>query len=124
MPFGIVTYNDQGQPICEECGLAFDRVVSHIRQAHNMDGRQYKKKYGLDLKKGICSAQSAEKSRIQNKINFDLVVTQNLIEKGENSRYVKGSSGYKKEYVSEQTRQRLRSQWLRIGKPFKKGGGR
>lgn len=60
--------------------------------------------FGFDLKKGICSKESSEKSRIKALENYDKVIAVNLTQKGVKSRFVKGDKGSTKEQVSEQTR--------------------
>lgn len=104
MPSGIIQYNQDGLPICEICNKAFRRVIAHVRQKHNMNEREYKKQFGFDLRKGICSKESSELSRQKVLENSELCIVQNLISSGEISRFKKGSKGRTKEQVSEQTR--------------------
>ena len=65
MAYGILEYNEEGKPKCEICGKFFNRVISHVRQKHFLNEREYKKQFGFELKKGICSKESSEKSRIK-----------------------------------------------------------
>lgn len=102
---GIIRYDSVGNPICELCGGSFSRLLSHVRQVHSISARDYKVKYGLDVKKGICSKVSSERSRLMVIQNFDKVVTGNLISGGSKTRYSKGH-GIKK-YFSEQSRLRI-----------------
>ena len=104
MSYGAIEYNDSGQPKCEICGEHFNRVLSHVRQKHKMNEKKYKKSYGLDLHKGICSKESSEKSRASVVANYDNVVSNNLIKRGEPTRFKDGSKGRTKDKVSEQTR--------------------
>jgi len=113
MAYGIIEYNEEGKPKCEICGEHFDRVVSHVRQVHEMSALEYKKKFGFDTSKGICSLSSKLKSRDRVFENYDKVVADNLIKKGSSTRYKKGSKGRTRDKVSEQTR-------LRLGKQFQK----
>ena len=53
MSYGIIEYDDSGKPICEICKKSFNRVLSHVRQAHQMSEREYKLAFGFDLVKGI-----------------------------------------------------------------------
>lgn len=108
MAYGVIEYDDKGKPICEICGKSFHRVLSHVRQKHDMNEREYKLKFGFDLKKGICSRFSKELSRIAVEENYDKVVVQNLNKKGQKSRFKKGDKGRTKDKVSEQTRIRLK----------------
>lgn len=114
MAYGVVEYNEYGQPMCEICGKHFTRVVLHVRQKHQIAERDYKIQFGFDLKKGICSAESSERSRIKAFENYDKVIAINLKVKGQKSRFEKGSKGRTKEQVSEQTRIKLKE---RLKKP-------
>jgi len=104
MGYGIVEYDENGNPICEICGKAFKRVLSHVRQKHDMDEKTYKKINGFDLRKGICSKESSEATRKKTLENYDKCIGENLIKKGEKSRFDIGSKGRTKDKVSEQTR--------------------
>lgn len=126
MAYGIIEYDDAGKPICEICGKAFNRVLSHVRQKHDMSEREYKLEFGFDLYKGICSLESAQKSREKALEYYDIVIAQNLINNGSKTRFVKGSKGRTKDKVSPQTRNALKE---RLKKPFmvevlKKNGSR
>ena len=104
MTKGIIEYNEDGNPKCEICGKYFTRVITHVRQKHNMLEREYKKRFGLDLKKGICSKRSSQKSRDNVIKNYSTCIKSNLIEKGVGTRRKKGDKGKTKDMVSEQTR--------------------
>jgi hypothetical protein len=114
MSYGVIEY-ENGKPICEICGKAFNRVISHVRQKHDMSEKEYKTEFGFDLHKGICSLESAEKSRIKALENYDLVIAQNLINNGSQTRFAKGSKGRTKDKISEQTRNALKE---RLKKPY------
>lgn len=104
MTFGIIEYNAEGLPMCEICGQYFDRVLSHVRQKHNMQAREYKELYGFDLIKGITSQKSKLKSREAALKNYDEVIARNLLEKGKATRFNEGCTGRTSDQVSEQTR--------------------
>ncbi len=107
---GVIEYNELGQPKCEICNSYYTRVLTHVRQKHNMNEKEYKKRFGFDSKKGICSKQSSEKSRNRVFEKYDVCVEKNLLENGKNTRYIKNSNrGRTKEMVSEQTRIMLRN---------------
>lgn len=105
--YGTIEYNQDGMPKCEICGKHFKRVLPHVRQKHNLNQRDYKKQFGFDVKKGICSQESAEKSRDAVIAHYDLVVAENLVGGGEKTRFKAGDKGRTKDQVSEQTRLRL-----------------
>lgn len=108
MKKGIIEYDKSGKPICHICGKAFDRVTTHARQVHGISAREYKLKFGLDLKKGICSINSKNKSSKAVFCNYEKCINSNLLEKGKNNRFVNGCKGRTKEKVSEETRIRLK----------------
>jgi hypothetical protein len=102
--YGKVEYDKEGKPICEICGKSFHRVLSHVRQKHDMSEQEYKKKFGLDLLKGICSEKSSSIAREKVYENYDKCISKNLIKGGQKSRFKKGSDGRTQPMVSEQTR--------------------
>lgn len=107
MAYGIIEFNQDGLIKCEICGQYFKRVLGHVRQKHFMTEREYKIYYGFDLKKGITSKESKQKSRDAVMKNYEKCIENNLIKKGNSHRYKKGDAGRTKNMVSEQTRQRL-----------------
>ena len=104
MSYGNIEYNEEGNPKCEICGKFFKRVLSHVRQKHEINEKEYKTNYGFDLIKGICSKESSEKSRASALKNYDKVIAVNLLKNGEATRFKDGSKGRTKDKVSEQTR--------------------
>lgn len=108
MGFGVIEYDQSGKPKCEICGRYFNRVLSHVRQKHSMNEREYKKAYGFDLSKGICSKESSNKTRIKTLLNYEKCISINLKKKGESYRFKMGSVGRIKSMVSAQTRNFLK----------------
>lgn len=104
MAHGIIEYNSNGLPKCELCGKFFIRVLSHVRQKHNITAREYKKLYGFDLIKGIISEESRKKSREAVYKNYEEVISINLLHKGDKTRFKKGNQGRTRDQVSEQTK--------------------
>lgn len=107
MSYGVIEYNEAGKPKCEICGKHYDRVLTHVRQKHQLSEKQYKKQWGFDLTNGICSASSSERTRIKTKENFDKCIKLNLLAKGKTTRYKVGSKGRTRDKLSEQTKRRL-----------------
>ncbi len=118
MSIGIIKYNEDGLPMCEICGKHFKRVTYHVRQVHGISARDYKKAYGFDLIKGICSASSSQKTSEQTISNYEKVIVPNLLNGGKETRFKDGSKGRTKDKVSEQTYIRLKQ--LRQNYLFKK----
>lgn len=105
---GIIRYDSNGKPICELCGKSFNRLLCHVRQKHDLSEKQYKSRFGLDLHKGICSKESAERTRIKTLSNYDTCIKRNLVDRGEGTRFTKGHEGRTKDKISEQTLRRLK----------------
>jgi hypothetical protein len=108
MAYGKIEYNKQGKAKCEICGEFFHRPAGHARQKHDIDAYSYKKKFGLETVKGICSPASAAKSRKLNAIHYQKVVVDNLHDKGKDTRFVDGCSGRTIEQVSAETMVKLK----------------
>jgi hypothetical protein len=104
MAYGVIEYNEDGQPMCEICGNYFNRVIAHTRQKHHISEKEYKLQFGFNLRKGICSKESSEKSRERVFENYEQCIGKNLELLGQKSRFKVGSEGRTKEKVSEQTR--------------------
>lgn len=104
MAYGVIEYDAQGNPICEICKKSFRRVLTHVRQKHNMNERAYKRKFGFDLSKGICSKESSELSSIMVYSNYERCINRNLIKRGVKTRFKKGDPGRTRDQVQEQTR--------------------
>ena len=114
MAYGKIEYNERGEPKCEICGLFFKRVTAHSRQIHNVNAKYYKKMFGLDSKKGVCSQESSEKTREKTFINYDKCIGGNLLLNGVKSRFKEGEG--KEKYISEQTKIMLRERLNNIQK--------
>ena len=106
MAYGIIEYDAAGLPKCELCGEYFNRVVSHVRQKHDLTAREYKKQFGFDVSKGICSAESSLLTREKTLSNYDKCISRNII--GHNHKFKKHHKGRTRDQVSEQTRIMLR----------------
>jgi len=106
--YGIIEYDKNGKPICEICKKSFKRVLTHARQKHFICEKEYKLRFGLDIGKGICSKESAERSRDATLANYDTCIGKNLLHCGSKTRFIKGWEGRPKDKVQEQTRIRLK----------------
>ena len=84
--YGELKYSEDGKPICHICGMAFDKVLSHVWQVHDMTEQEYKKQFGLETTKGIMSEKSTALARQRNEENYGVVVEENLLMAGEKTR--------------------------------------
>ena len=107
-PKGEIRYTNEGDVICHICGRAFARLLTHVRQYHEMSEKEYKREYGLILYKGIISEKSRDKSRKAVELNYDKVVGDNLINKGKSTRFKLGDEGRTKNKISMQEMNRLK----------------
>jgi hypothetical protein len=107
MSYGIIEYDENGNPICEICKKSFKRVLSHVRQKHFVSEKEYKLTFGFDLHKGICSEDSAELSRNATLANYDKCIGKNLLANGSKTRFTKGHEGRTGDKIQEQTRLRF-----------------
>jgi len=110
MAQGIIRYDRTGKPICEICGQAFSRVLNHAHQKHQISAVEYKRRFGLDLRKGICSQDSHMLSRKRVFENYSLCIASNLLGQGKKTRFNIGSQGRTKDKISPQTLLRLKQQ--------------
>lgn len=90
---GEVEYDDEGKLICHICGRAFRRLSSHAFRGHGVSAYTYKEMFGLNNNTGLLIESTKEMLREYNKNNYEKVVKENLINKGKDSRFKKGSKG-------------------------------
>lgn len=106
--YAEISYDHEGKPICHICGKSFKKLMTHVWQKHNMSAYDYKKTFGLETTKGIMCQESVEIARLRNKQNYDKVVKENLLTKGEPKRFQIGWEGRTKDKVSPMTRKKLK----------------
>jgi len=96
--------NDKEKIQCVICGEWFRKVGAHITQKHGMTAREYREKYGFDVKKGQLPKDLKEKLG-KNAIKNE---TYKNLEKGKIFRFKKGdkAGNYKR---SKQTLLRLKT---------------
>lgn len=108
---GEIEYDKNGLPKCHICGKSFKKLMSHVWQKHNMLSYEYKKHFGLETTKSIMWKGSVELARKRNLENYDKVVTENLLKKGQDTRFKKGHKGRTKDQVSLRTERKLKENW-------------
>ena len=90
MTKGIQEYDKLGRPVCKICGLGFDRLICHTRQAHGIPGPEYREVFGFCKSFSFISKRSKEKARARALSHFSTVIEGNLIQGGTNERFQKG----------------------------------
>lgn len=106
-PVGEIRYDSEGNLICHICGRSYKRLLTHVRQIHGMTGLEYKTEFGLNRIKGLLSDDTRQKSREAVFNNYDKCVKNNLIAKGEETRFIVGSKGRTRDKLSVQEYNRL-----------------
>lgn len=115
MSYGIIQYTSDGLPICEICGKGFHRVIAHVWRMHGLNQREYKVKFGFDLHKGICSDESALKSRLKTLENYDACIANNLHQGGQATKFKHGNTARSKDKISAQSLLKLQSTRRKVG---------
>jgi endogenous inhibitor of DNA gyrase (YacG/DUF329 family) len=91
---------------CLVCGEEHRQVGSHIVQMHKMTAREYREKYGFDVKRGQLPKDLRKKKA-------DYVFENNTVKNlkvGKKFHFKKGQKGIGKYKRSEQTMKRLKQQ--------------
>ena len=107
--YGEINYSPDGKPICHICGKAYKKLLSHVCQRHELTEKDYKKKFGLDLHKGIISKSTKTKLQKSVREHYSSVVQQNLIGAGQKTRFELGTVGRTLDKISAQTMSRLKN---------------
>ena len=97
-----------GNYYCHICGKSFKKLMSHVVQKHNMTAMEYKRHFGLYTTKGILCEDSRRLARERNLENYGIVVEENLVDKGKNTRFKHGAEGRPKSKVCPQLMNRLK----------------
>lgn len=79
---GEITYDERGRIICHICGRAYDKLTSHIKQAHKIDSNEYKERFGINRTFSLTSESFKTKCR-ENVNKNDAIKRLKHFEKGE-----------------------------------------
>lgn len=85
-PDGEVHYAKNGDVICHECGQAHRKLGSHIIQKHKMSQKEYRDKHKLYHNTKLSNKNYIKQMQEYNDENKNIVVNQNLIAKGTQTR--------------------------------------
>ena len=75
---------------CHVCGRLYSRLIPHARQAHNLTKREYCDRYQFLYNQQFTAQKTHNLSSRKNKEHHDLVVKENLLKKGQATRFKKG----------------------------------
>lgn len=90
---------------CEICGKYYRQVGSHIVQVHKMTAREYREKYGFDVKRGQLPPDYRELKAQETYENGTII----NLKKGKKYWFKKGQEGLGKYKRSQETMERLRN---------------
>lgn len=101
-----------GKKQCLECLGWYKAPLHHAWQIHNLSEAEYKKKHGLDHKKGIITSSLKER---KGEAVFENGTVENL-KKGKKNWFKKGDTRAGRYERSAQTKARLKNQFKVYGK--------
>lgn len=101
---GEISYDNEGKLICHICGRAFKKLASHAYNGHGINAYTYKEMFDLNNNAGLLIESTKEILREHSKNNYETVIKENLLNKGKNSRFKKGSKGRTRDQVRLQCR--------------------
>jgi len=85
-PKGVITFDENNNPICHICGQAHKKLGGHIYWHHKMTVEEYKFRYKLNATDKLTNPEYRDTMR-QHVFNNPKIIRQNLIEAGQNTRY-------------------------------------
>ena len=81
-----IHYASNGDPICHICGMAYRKLGNHIAFRHHISQQEYREMFELHHNTRLSNNSYKETMREYNKRNYDVVVKENLIKYGVNTR--------------------------------------
>lgn len=83
---GEIVYASNGDPICHICGMAYRKLGNHIAFKHHMTQNEYREKFRLHHNTKLSNNAYKETMRSYVQRDYDLVVKENLLKGGVNTR--------------------------------------
>lgn len=83
---GSIYYAPNGDPICHICGKAMRKLGSHIALAHKITQQEYRERFGLYHNTKLANSDYQDTMRKYNKQYSEIVVKDNLLKNGINTR--------------------------------------
>lgn len=97
-PNGTIHYDENGDPICHICGRSYHKLMSHVWQVHGVHAHEYKKEFGLYTTHSVMNETNKETISRQTQSRLDMI-RENLVLRGQGTRFKPGSKGRTKEQV-------------------------
>lgn len=91
---GEITYAPNGDVVCPECGKAFRKLGGHLYQAHHLTCDEAFKKFGWYRR--LTKATNIEYRKMMHDIQDPKTISDNLLSKGESTRFGSVVRGRKK----------------------------
>lgn len=111
---GEVIFDHLDRPVCHICGKGYRKLCAHTFNTHKLTAKEYKKKFHLETSKGIICGATRKILQEHNKANYEVVVVENLIVNGKDTRFKLGDKGRTKDKVSLQTYKKLYIQMEKV----------
>lgn len=58
--YGVLDHDEDGLPICHECGTSWRQLATHARYAHGLTAREYRARHGLGDRTRLVSRDVSE----------------------------------------------------------------
>lgn len=104
-------FNKKGQPICEICEVGYNRLLLHVVKRHKVTSLEYKTIFNHHPRKGIQSKVLKSKMKMNALKNYNKVITENLLVKGQKTRFKEGNTATNIELVRETSKARMNAYW-------------
>lgn len=62
-PYGEITHDINGKPICHICGKSFDKLIEHTKRVHGMGSTEYRLAFGLMMSARLTSPKYHKKMK-------------------------------------------------------------
>ncbi len=85
-PKGTIHYANNGDPICHICGKAVRKLGNHIAFCHKMSQKEYRERFGLYHNTRLSNEDYQKEMRKYNEKYAEVVVKDNLLKAGMNTR--------------------------------------
>lgn len=87
---GVITYADNGDIVCHECGKAYPKLIQHVYYTHHMSHNEYCDKHKFLHNTKFTAVDYQDKMRTYSALYADKVIKDNLLIKGQSTRFIPG----------------------------------
>lgn len=91
-PYGSIHHDQESKPICHMCGQSHVKLGQHAYYHHHITTEEYKERFGLNQNTKLTQKEYSNKMRDYVRHYSNLVISDNLINKGHNTRFQTGQT--------------------------------